>query len=108
MKLGEFIERYVDKNVVIRLWRPKKKNKPHGDLEIVSREFMEWIVGTSEALSDIEFLFVTDVISENSRQIINLVVQTDLQRITVDKIIDTRAVEYFNDQMGFLDQREDD
>lgn len=79
MKLKEFIETYVNRNSLIRLWRNNDEDKCR---EMVTPDaVMEWeILELSNKITSCEVLYVTDICCEKYPEAINIVLKTDLTR----------------------------
>lgn len=79
MKLKEFIEKYISRNSLIRLWRNNDEDKCR---EMVTPDaVMEWeILKLTDKITSCEVLYVTDIWCEKCPEAINIVLKTDLTR----------------------------
>ena len=64
MKLHDFIEKFIARNTMIRLW---KNNDNTSRLMLTDEAVMEWETLKIKELSDIEFVCVTDIVCERDR-----------------------------------------
>lgn len=79
MKLSEFIDKYVCKNTLIRLWTPYNggnKMLHDGHTEVG----MEWQVAKGESFQskykDSEVIGVTDIVTEKTKEAVNIVIKS--------------------------------
>lgn len=84
MKLKEFIENYINRNSLIRLWRNNDEDKCR---EMLTQDaVMEWeILELSDKITFCEVLYVTDIYCEKCPEAINIVLKTDLTRDDITK-----------------------
>lgn len=90
MKLGEFIEKFVAKNTLVRLWKPIDASKPYGNKIMLTQKrcLMEWEILEIPRLAVVmEMVFVADIFCEKDRESVNIVVQTDYTPEDVDRMI---------------------
>ncbi len=90
MKLGEFIDKFVARNTLVRLWKPMDANRPYGDKIMLTQKgcLMEWEIMKIPALAVTpDVLFVTDIVCNKDREAVNIVVRTDYTPEDVDKMI---------------------
>lgn len=83
MKLHDFIEKFIARNTMIRLW---KNNDNTSRLMLTDEAVMEWETLRIKELSEIEVVCVTDIVCERDREAVNIVVDTDLGREDVIKL----------------------
>ena len=83
MTLHDFIEKFIARNTMIRLW----KNIDNSSRFMLTDEaVMEWEALRIKELSDIEVIYITDILCERDREAINIVVDTYLGREDVIKL----------------------
>lgn len=83
MTLHDFIEKFIARNTMIRLW---KNIDNSSRLMLTDEAVMEWEALRIKELSDIEVIFITDIVCERDREAVNIVVDTDLGREDVIKL----------------------
>lgn len=83
MKLHDFIEKFIARNTMIRLW---KNIDSTSRLMLTDEAVMEWEALRIKELSDIEVIYITDILCERDREAVNIVVDTDLGREDVIKL----------------------
>ena len=83
MKLHDFIEKFIARNTMIRLW---KNIDNSSRLMLTDEAVMEWDALRIKELSDIEVICITDIVCERDREAVNIVVDTDLGREDVIKL----------------------
>lgn len=83
MKLHDFIEKFIARNTMIRLW---KNIDNTSRLMLTDEAVMEWETLRIKELSDIEVIYITDILCERDREAINIVVDTYLGREDVIKL----------------------
>lgn len=82
MKLHDFIENYIGKNTLIKLW----KNIDKTSREQIAGPIMEWEILKIPELSDIEFVCITDILCESSKEAVNIVIRTEHSKEYFSKI----------------------
>lgn len=88
MKLGEFIENFVAKNTLVRLWKPIDKDKPYGDKVMLSHKpVMEWEIQRIGKLAAERVIFVTDIFCKECREAVNIVIQTDYTTEDIEHMV---------------------
>lgn len=90
MKLAEFIDEFVAKNTLVRLWKPIDASKPYGDKIMLTQKrcLMEWEILEIPQLAVVtEMVFVTDIFCEKDREAVNIVVQTDYTPEDVGRMV---------------------
>lgn len=82
MNLHEFIEKYIAKNTIVRLWKPEIKEKTYGSKLLLTEEkgVMEWKVLDIAELKDIPVIHITDIVCDRNKEAVNIVIDTDLKR----------------------------
>lgn len=83
MTLHDFIEKFIAKNTMIRLW---KNIDNSSRLMLTDEAVMEWEALRIKELSDIEVIYITDILCERDVEAVNIVVDTDLGREDVIKL----------------------
>ena len=83
MKLHDFIEKFIARNTMIRLW---KNIDSTSRLMLTDEAVMEWETLRIKELSDTEVICITDIVCERDREAVNIVVDTDLGREEVIKL----------------------
>ena len=83
MKLHDFIEKFIARNTMIRLW---KNIDSTSRLMLTDEAVMEWEALRIKELSDIEVIYITDILCERDREAVNIVADTDLGREDVIKL----------------------
>lgn len=83
MKLHDFIEKFIARNTMIRLW---KNIDNSSRLMLTDEAVMEWEALRIKELSDIEVIYITDILCERDREAVNIVADTDLGREDVIKL----------------------
>ena len=83
MTLHDFIEKFIAKNTMIRLW---KNIDNTSRLMLTDEAVMEWEALRIKELSNIEVIYITDILCERDREAVNIVVDTDLGREDVIKL----------------------
>lgn len=83
MKLHDFIEKFIARNTMIRLW---KNIDNTSRLMLTDEAVMEWEALRIKELSNIEVIYITDILCERDREAINIVVDTYLGREDVIKL----------------------
>ena len=83
MTLHDFIEKFIARNTMIRLW---KNIDNSSRLMLTNEAVMEWEALRIKELSDIEVIYITDILCERDREAVNIVVDTDLGREDVIKL----------------------
>ena len=83
MTLHDFIEKFIARNTMIRLW---KNIDNSSRLMLTDEAVMEWEALRIKELSDIEVIYITDILCERDREAVNIVVDTDLGREDVIKL----------------------
>ena len=83
MTLHDFIEKFIARNTMIRLW---KNIDNTSRLMLTDETVMEWEALRIKELSDIEVIYITDILCERDREAVNIVVDTDLGREDVIKL----------------------
>ena len=80
MKLKEFVEKYVYKNTLIRLWIPMEDNKNgfimirEGDNEVCMEHALLNDRCFQSKYKDCEFIGVTDIYCEQYREAVNIII----------------------------------
>ena len=87
MKLYDFIEQFIAKNTLIRLWKPFDTDYPYGEKEVLCKCLMEWQVQEIELLKDIEVIHITDIVCIRDAEAINIVLNTEITKEEVEKAI---------------------
>ncbi len=89
MYLHKFIETYIARNTLIRLWKPIDTNKPLGDKVMLTDEgVMEWEVMDIPQLQYIPVIHITDIICDTEKEAVNIVAKTDYEPEQVISMID--------------------
>ena len=83
MKLHDFIEKFIARNTMIRLW---KNIDSTSRLMLTDEAVMEWETLRIKELSNAEVICITDIVCERDREAVNIVVDTDLWREDVIKL----------------------
>ena len=83
MKLHDFIEKFIARNTMIRLWKNVDNTTR---LMLTDEAVMEWEALRTKELSDIEVICITDILCERDREAVNIVGDTDLVREDVIKL----------------------
>ena len=83
MKLHDFIEKFIARNTMIRLWKNIDNTLR---LMLTDEAVMEWEALRIKELSNIEVIYITDILCERDREAINIVVDTYLGREDVIKL----------------------
>ena len=83
MKLHDFIEKFISRNTMIRLW---KNIDSTSRLMLTDEAVMEWETLGIKELSNVEVICITDIVCEIDREAVNIVVDTDLGREDVIKL----------------------
>lgn len=83
MTVHDFIEKFIARNTMIRLW---KNIDNSSRLMLTDEAVMEWEALRIKELSDIEVIYITDILCERDREAVNIVVDTDLGREDVIKL----------------------
>ena len=83
MKLHDFIEKFIARNTMIRLWKNIDNTLR---LMLTDEAVMEWEALRIKELSDIEVICITDILCERDKEAVNIVVDTDLGRKDVIKL----------------------
>lgn len=81
MGLHEFIEKYIARNTIVRLWKLETKGKIYGSKVMLTEEkgVMEWEVLDIPELKDIPVIHITDIVCDKSREAVNIVIDTDYE-----------------------------
>ena len=83
MTLHDFIEKFIARNTMIRLW---KNIDSTSRLMLTDEAVMEWETLRIKELSDTEVICITDIVCERDREAVNIVVDTDLGREDMIKL----------------------
>ena len=83
MKLHDFIEKFIARNAMIRLW---KNIDNSSRLMLTDEAVMEWETLRIKELSNAEVICITDIVCERDREAVNIVVDTDLGREDMIKL----------------------
>ena len=83
MTLHDFIEKFIARNTMIRLW---KNIDSTSRLMLTDEAVMEWETLRINELSDIEVICITDILCERDKEAVNIVADTDLGREDVIKL----------------------
>lgn len=81
--LHDFIEKFIARNTMIRLW---KNIDSTSRLMLTDESVMEWEALRIKELSDIEVIYITDILCKRDIEAVNIVVDTDLGREDVIKL----------------------
>lgn len=75
--LYEFINTYIFKNTLIKLWRPVDLGKPY-DVKILLTDhpLMEWEVNKIPLLRSAYVYGITDIVCEKDQEAVNIVIRT--------------------------------
>ena len=75
--LYEFINAYIFKNTLIRIWKPEDLGKPYGSkVCLTDRPLMEWEVNKIPLLRSAYVYGVTDIVCDTDREAVNIVIRT--------------------------------
>lgn len=101
MNLHEFIEKYIARNTIIRLWKPETKGKPYGSKVMLTEEkgTMEWEVLDIPELKDIPVIHITDIVCDKSREAVNIVIDTDYEYEDIVQMLKERDEQRMKDKM---------
>ena len=83
MTLHHFIEKYIARNTMIRLW---KNIDSTSRLMLTDDAVMEWETIRIKELSDAEVVYITDILCDTDREAVNIVIDTQLERNEVIKL----------------------
>lgn len=101
MRLGKFIEKYIARNTLIRLWRPLEKGNPYSDKEMLCDTIMEWEAEEIELLSGIKVIHITDIVCLRDAEAVNIVLDTEFTREEVEKAIKKFRKKYKSERRFF-------
>lgn len=88
MVLHEFIDKWIMRNTLLRIWKPEDLQKPHlRKLLLTQIPIMEWEAGAIPYLREAEVIGVTDIFFEECREAVNVVVNTTLEPEEVSKLV---------------------
>lgn len=99
--LHEFIEKYIARNTIVRLWKPETKGKPYGSKVMLTEEkgTMEWEVLDIPELIDIPVFHITDIVCGKNRGAVNIVIDTDYECEDVVRMLKERDEQRRKDKM---------
>lgn len=83
MTLHDFIKKYIARNTMIRLW---KEIDIGTYLMLTDDVVMEWEALSIKELADVEVACITDIICEENREAINIVVDTKFDTEDITKL----------------------
>lgn len=86
MKLGKFIERFIAKNTLIRLWKALDADNPYGEKKALCI-LMEWEAQEIELLKDIKVIHITDIVCIRDAEAVNIVLDTEQTKEEVEKAV---------------------
>ncbi len=87
MKLYDFIENFIARNTLVRLWKSLDADFPDRDKEKLCHVLMEWEVQEIELLKDIEVIHITDIVCIHDAEAVNIVLDTDITREECEQAI---------------------
>lgn len=89
MYLYEFIKTYIARNTLVRLWRPIDTNNPYREkILLTNKAVMEWEVMDIPQLQDIPVIHITDIVCDDTKEAVNIVIDTDYEPKQVISMID--------------------
>lgn len=83
--LGTFINCFVARNTLIRLWMRDDVEKCHFRL-LKDEAMMEWEILSIPEFSQLQFEYVTDIVTDRCKEAINIVVRTSKTREELENI----------------------
>ena len=92
MRLHEFIEKFIAKNTIVRLWKPEIKEKPYMGHKMLTKEkgVMEWEILDIPELNDILVIHITDIVCTKNGEAVNIVIDTDYDRDDMIQMFEER------------------
>ena len=84
--LGTFIDCFVARNTLIRLWMRDDVKKCHFCLLKNESTMMEWEILSIPEFSQMQFEYVTDIVTDRCKEAINIVVRTSKTREELENI----------------------
>lgn len=83
MTLHNFIEKFIARNTMIRLWKDIDSTSR---LMLTDKAVMEWKVLAIKELSDVEVVCITDIVCGSDMEAVNIVLNTSLDTEDVIKL----------------------
>lgn len=83
--LHEFIEKYVARNTLCRLWKPLKTGNK---MMILKEPIMEWEILQIPIFKECEFIQITDILCDSHVEAINLVIKTDYNESYISSVVE--------------------
>lgn len=77
MTLYDFIEKYIAKNTMIRLW---KNIDSTSRMMLTDNAVMEWEALKIREISEAEVVCITDIVCERDKEAVNIVINTEYSR----------------------------
>lgn len=106
MKLKEFIQTVIAPNTIIRLWKPLNQEKPYsGYICLTEKEQMNWEILKIPKLCECEALFVTDIVTESTKEAVNIIIQTDMTANDVKNMIEEFKIAYIKSKMNSCESK---
>lgn len=92
MNLYEFINKFIARNTLIRLWKAQDVEKPCGNKIMLTNDaVMDWEVLAVDELKKAAVVFITDIVCDKNKEAINIVIETDFSRENVIRIFSEQA-----------------
>lgn len=83
MTLHDFIEKFIARNTMIRLWKDIDSTSR---LMLTDNAVMEWEALRIKELSDVEVVCITDIVCGSDMEAVNIVLNTSLDTKDVIKL----------------------
>lgn len=86
ISLGTFIDCFVARNTLIRLWMRDDVEKCHFCLLKDEGTMMEWEILSIPEFSQMQFEYVTDIVTDRCKEAVNIVVRTSKTKEELENI----------------------
>ena len=99
MKLGNFIDEFVAKNSLIRLWK-KSDDADYSHVMLTLDPVMEWELMEIPELSKLQVKHIRSILCEDTFEAINIVVDTKYSNTEVSHLISTFRTERYSKRVN--------